>query len=87
MVLLKTDNKSFDITNILNNNDNFYYVQNTIILDDKFIDWICLKHLRVKPIGVTVVALDNNAEEITLTAEQGIRLGTNGYTVELINQI
>lgn len=86
MVILNTATGSFDITNILNNNDNFYYVQNATILDDKFIDWIFLKHLHVKPIDVTVVALDNNAEEITLTAEQCIRLGTNGYTVELISQ-
>ena len=84
MVLFKTNNESFDMTNILNNKDNYYYVQNATIFDSNFIDWICLKHLRVKLTGVTVVVLDNSAEEITITPEQCIRLGTNGYTVELI---
>ena len=87
MVLFKTGDKSFDITNILNDKDNFYYVQNATIFDNNFIDWICVKHLHVKLTGITVVALDNNVEEIILKENQCIRLGTNGYTVELINEI
>ena len=86
MVLFKTQGESFDITNILNNNDNFYYVQNAIILNRNFIDWICFNHLQIKPTNITVIILDNNAEEVTLSQDQCIRLGTNGYTVELINQ-
>jgi len=86
MVLLNTKDKSIDITNILNNKDNYYYVQNAIILDSNFIDWIGLKHLQANLNDVTVVVLDNNAEEITITHNQRIRLGTNGYTVEMDDQ-
>jgi hypothetical protein len=86
MVLFKTGDKSFDITNILNDKDNFYYVQNAIIFDNNFIDWICLKHLKIKLTDVIVAILDNNAEEINITQEQCIHLGTNGYSIELINE-
>jgi len=84
MVLFKTGDKSFDITNILNNKDNFYYVQNATIFDTNFIDWICLKHLKLKLTDVVVVILDNNVEEIILTENQCICLGTNDYSVESI---
>ena len=86
LVLLKTADKSFDITNILNNKDNFYYVQNATIFDNNFIDWICLKHLKIKLTDTNIVIIDNNAEEITITQDQCIHLGTNGYNIELINK-
>jgi hypothetical protein len=85
MVLFKTGEDSFDVTNILNNIDNFYYIQNSILFDKNFIDWICLKHLLVNLTDITVVILDNNATEITITPNQCIKLGTNGYTVEIIS--
>jgi len=81
MVLIKTLDDSIDITNIINNKNNFYYVQNATIFDKNFINWIGINHLKKTIEDVTIILLDNNAQEITLNSTQYIKLETNAYTV------
>jgi hypothetical protein len=81
MVLFKTAEGTIDITNIINNKDNFYYVQDATIFDANFINWIGIKYLKKTLDNVTTVFLDNNVQEITLNSNQYIKLGATTYTI------
>ncbi len=81
MVLFKIADDSIDVTNIINNKDSFYYVQEATIFDRNFINWIGINHLKKPLNNVTVVFLDDIAQEITLNSNQYIKLGTTAYTI------
>ena len=76
-------NKKIDITNILNNNENNFYVIDSIIFNKTFMNWLLLYKLNLTFDDYKIIILDNNFNEITINNTQYIKL--NNDTYELIN--
>ena len=82
-VVIKTDDNIYDITNIMKDNNNYYYINNSIIFNKSFIDWICINHLNLNNYlkNYNVVLIDNNANEKTINDLQYIKLNKNNYDI------
>lgn len=84
LVLLKCDGKNYNITNFLSNRFYTYYLQNSILFDEDFINWICIKFIKNKKIinkEKEFYILDQNAKQITITDKQYLMLGLNNYCI------
>lgn len=47
LVKLFYNNKDYDITNIIKNKNNYFYVENNILFDKNFMEWFCKKFLNI----------------------------------------
>tara|TARA_B100001093_G_scaffold519868_1_gene611009 strand:- start:2136 stop:2723 length:588 start_codon:yes stop_codon:yes gene_type:complete len=83
LVIIKVDEKTYDITNILNNKNNYYYIVNNNLFDSIFMDWLFVNHIKNKFIAYNIVLLDNNTNEKTINEKQHIKLNKNDY--EIVN--
>ena len=81
MVLVKGIDYSIDITNILKDKQNYYYVQDSILFDKHFINWFSINHLKRNLDNCYIVFLDNNINQIILNNNEFIKLSKNDYTI------
>jgi hypothetical protein len=82
-VNLKINNNIYDITKILKNNNSYYYVNNSILFDKSFINWLIIYHLKLQKIDndYSISLFDNNADKINITNKQYIKLYKNDYEI------
>ena len=81
MVIIKCNDKTYDITNILKNPIHYYYVNDSILFDNNFMEWINLYHLKSNLDNSEIVIMDNNIKEMTLSSGQYIHLNKNSYKI------
>tara|TARA_E500000178_G_scaffold316486_1_gene336237 strand:- start:719 stop:1276 length:558 start_codon:yes stop_codon:yes gene_type:complete len=84
LVLLKTNKKTYDITKYLNNRFYTFYLENGILFDENFINWICIKFIKNKDLlklKKEIFIIDQHAKQITLSDKQHIILGSNNYGI------
>jgi hypothetical protein len=86
-ILIRSNDKSYDITNILKDNRHYYYIIGATFFDENFFKWIGLYHLKVNLEHPTVILMDNNINEIILTSSQYIKLNETNYTIMESNPI
>ena len=84
-VSIKTIDNTYNITNILNNTNHYYYVKNNILFNEIFMNWLFFFHLKLinSLYEYTITILDNKANEIIIDNTQKIKLNINNY--EIIN--
>ena len=81
LVLIKGKDYSIDITNILKDNDNNYYVQEGILFNDHFINWFSIHHLKKKLDDYYILFLDNKMNDVILKNNEFIKLSEDSYTI------
>jgi hypothetical protein len=74
-------NNKIDITNILNNNENNFYVIDSIIFNKEFMDWLLIYKLKLNLDDYKIIILDNNFNEITIHNNQYIKFNNNTYEI------
>ena len=82
MVKLNFKDNSIDITNIINDNNHYYYINNYILFYKNFINWICMSYLKINPTNVSIIFLDSTANQVGLKENQYIHINSYGYTIE-----
>ena len=80
-VTIKTDEKTIDITNILKDNKNYFYITDSILFNDVFMFWIFNYKLNIYLNNYTICILDNNLNKIILNKNEYIKLNNNNYEV------
>ena len=83
LVLIKIGAESHDITSILKNNKNYYYVVNNYLFNESFMNWLFINHIKKKFVEYNIYILDNMTNEIVLNKTQCIHLQQDNY--KLIN--
>ena len=83
IVVIKVEEKSYDITSILKNKKNYYYVVNNYLFNVSFMNWLFINHIKKNFLEYNIVILDNMANEIIINKTQSIRLHKTCY--EIIN--
>ena len=84
LVLLKCNGKNYDITKFLSNKFYTYYLQNGVLFDENFTNWVCIKFIKNKKLlnnDYQFYIIDQHAKEINLTQKQHIILGLNNYCI------
>ena len=81
MVLISDRNGSIDISHILKDKHNYYYVQDGLLFTKNFMNWLCINHLKRNLDDYHIVFLDNNTNEITLENHEFIKLSRDSYTI------
>lgn len=84
MVLIKCDDKSYDISNILKNPTHYYYVAGANLFNENFMKWIYLYHLNITLDNPEIVIMDKSVKEFTLKPSESIILNNDNY--EIINK-
>jgi hypothetical protein len=83
-VKILTENNTYDITSILNSEKNYYYVNNSILFNSLFIDWICINHLYIELNDYTIIIMDNTITEKTINSNQFIQINNDNYDIVTI---
>lgn len=83
LVVIKTNDMSYDITDFLKNPKNNYYVTNNILFNKSFMNWVFISHIKKELLEYEIVFLDNTVTEVTIDKTQYIKLNKNNY--EIIN--
>ena len=81
MVLIKTSDKSYDISNILKSLNNYYYIDGAILFNKKFIEWISLYHLNIVLENPEIIIMDKTVKEFILSPTQSILLKKDSYEI------
>lgn len=81
MVLIKTGDKSYDISNILKSLNNYYYIDGAILFNKKFIEWISLYHLNIVLENPEIIIMDKTVKEFILSPTQSILLKKDSYEI------
>lgn len=85
LAMIKTDNKKIDITKYLYNDNKSYYLENSILFDKNFNNWLCINYLNEVLDNIKICLIDHNANEIELNSSQFIKLGINNYHIDQIS--
>lgn len=85
LINLVVNNNTYELTNIINNYKNYYYIVNNILFDKIFINWFSLNHINIDYNNYNIYIIDHNANEIKLTNKQSIKLNKDNY--KIINNI
>jgi len=80
-VSIKTDDKTIDITNILKNNENYFYITDSILFNDVFMLWIFNYKLNIYLDNYKIYIIDHNLNNIILNKNEYIKLNNNNYDV------
>ena len=81
LVVIKVDEISYDITSILKNKKNIYYVVNNYLFNESFMNWLSINHIKKSFVEYNIQIIDNNMDEIVLNKSQSIRLQKNDYEI------
>jgi hypothetical protein len=85
LVVIKTNEKSYDITEFLKNPKNYYYVTNNILFNKLFMNWLFISHIKEELLEYSIVFLDNTITEITIDKTQYIKLNNTNYDIINVN--
>lgn len=85
LVALKSNDKSIDIGKYLYNDDKTYYLENSILFDKNFVNWMCINYLKEDLQEVKINIIDHNANSIELDSSQYIKLGLNNYHIDQLS--
>ena len=85
LVMIKTDNKTIDITKYLHNDNRSYYLENSILFDKNFNNWLCINYLNEELDNIKISLIDHNANEIELNSSQFIKLGIHNYHIDQLS--
>jgi len=85
LAMIKTDDKKVDITKYLHNDNESYYLENSILFDKNFNNWICMNYLNEEFDNIKINLIDHNANEIELNSSQFIKLGINNYHIDQLS--
>ena len=85
LAMIITDNKKIDITKYLHNDNKSYYLENSILFDKNFNNWLCINYLNEVLDNIKITLIDHNANEIELNSSQFIKLGTNNYHIDQLS--
>lgn len=77
--IINSKNK-IDITNILNNNSNCYYLENNNLFDKNFIFWLQYNNLDIEE-NYKINIIDNNINTIELDKTKYIKLLSDSYDI------
>ena len=77
--IINSKNK-IDITNILNNNSNCYYLENNNLFDKNFIFWLQYNNLYIEE-NYKINIIDNNINSIELDKTKYIKLLSDSYDI------
>lgn len=81
-ISIKLNDVTIDITNILNDRNNYLYVINTKLFNEIFMIWLMKFKLNIKyNIDYKIIILDNSMNEITINNTQYIKLNKNNYSI------
>lgn len=85
LVILIINNEKEDITNILHNINNSFYIVDNKVFTSSFIQWFCKKYTKMKySDNYTIEILDTNVENIVLKKENYLTITNNNYYIESI---
>lgn len=85
LVILIINNEKEDITNILHNINNSFYIVDNKLFTSSFIQWFCKKYTKMKySDNYTIEILDTNVENIVLKKENYLTITNNNYYIESI---
>lgn len=83
LVILIINNEKEDITNILHNINNSFYIVDNKVFTSSFIQWFCKKYTKMKySDNYTIEILDTNVENIVLKKENYLTITNNNYYIE-----
>ena len=85
LAMIKTDNKTIDITKYLHNDNRSYYLENSILFDKNFNNWLCINYLNEELDNIKISFIDHNANEIELNSSQFIKLGIHNYHIDQLS--
>lgn len=85
LAMIKTDNKTIDITKYLHNDNKSYYLENSILFDKNFNNWLCINYLNEELDNIKISLIDHNANEIELNSSQFIKLGIHNYHIDQLS--
>ena len=81
MVVIKSNNQSYNISKILKNNSHYYYVNGGKLFTKNFINWIALYHLKITLDNPEILIMDKSIKEIKLNSSQFILLHKDKYEI------
>lgn len=81
LVTLESKDKKYDITKYIKNDYHNYYLEDAIMFDKNFNNWLCYNFLKEKLDNIKITILDNNVNQISLSDNQYIKLGLNNYHI------
>ena len=85
LVILIINNEKEDITNILHNINNSFYIVDNKLFTSSFIQLFCKKYTKMKySDNYTIEILDTNVENIVLKKENYLTITNNNYYIESI---
>lgn len=74
--------KKFDITNILKDKNNYFYIENNILFNDKFMLWFNKKFLNIGyDSSCYVEILDKNINNSKIVSNNKLLIGNNNYKI------
>tara|TARA_B100001093_G_scaffold514579_1_gene588905 strand:- start:1360 stop:1941 length:582 start_codon:yes stop_codon:yes gene_type:complete len=85
LVTINVNNFSYNITNIIKNNYNTFYINNASLFTVSFNNYIINNYINEDISDYTINIIDQNADNIVLTSDQYIILSKNNY--KIINNI
>lgn len=83
LVILIINNEKEDITNILQNINNSFYIVDNKLFTSSFIEWFCKKYTKMDySDNYTIEILDTNVENIVLKKGNYLTITNNNYSIE-----
>ena len=85
LAVIKSNDKTIDISKYLYNDNETYYLENSILFDNNFMNWICINYLKENLQDIKINIIDHNANSIELDSSQYIKLGLNNYHIDQLS--
>lgn len=85
LAVIKFNNETIDVTNYLYNDEKTYYLENSILFDKNFINWLSINYLKKDLNDIKINIIDHNANTIELDSSQYIKLGLNNYHIDQLS--
>ena len=82
-IIINLPEKDINITHLLNNFNNYYYIENSILFDKRFMKWMSLYHLKEKLNNYSISIIDHKVNEFKIDEKQYLLLNKCNY--EIIN--
>ena len=85
LAVIKSNDKTIDISKYLYNDNETYYLENSILFDKNFMNWMCINYLKEDLQDIKINIIDHNANSIELDSSQYIKLGLNNYHIDQLS--
>lgn len=82
LIKLFYNNKEYDLTNIIKNKNNYFYVVNNILFDKYFMEWFCKKFLNIiYDSSIYIEIYDNLMNKYKLYSNNYVILKKNNFEI------